>query len=187
MSTVSQDFDPATFDPAAVPAEEAALAAEVLTFWEGARQYAGLGRTSVVTGALVSDTVPPQAWSFGGDDSLGDTLVEAVLSGAKTATSSALSDYEDEEATLPQPGELAIVLDGAGHPRALIRTTAVDVVPFDEVTEEFALAEGEGDGSLEEWRAEHEQFFRSSLGEGREFAPDLPVVCERFELLYPKK
>ncbi|MCP2267339.1 ASCH domain-containing protein [Promicromonospora thailandica] len=179
-------FDPATFDPEAVPAQDAELAAEVLDFWAATRQYAGMAKASIVVGHTVNETVPPPAWSFGDEPELAERLLEAVLAGDKTATSSALWDYEDEGVPQPVPGELSIILDGEGHPRALIRTTSVESVPFDEVDEDFAAAEGEDDRTLESWRAGHEAYFRRTLGEGREFTPDMPLVCERFELLYPK-
>jgi uncharacterized protein YhfF len=185
-TTESEPFDPATFDPEAVPVEDAELAAEVLDFWAATRQYAGLAKASIVVGQTVSETVPPQAWSFGDEPELAEKLLGAVLAGDKTATSSALWDYDDEGAPLPVVGELSILLDGDGHPRALIRTTSVETTTFEEVDEDFAAAEGEGDRTLESWREGHEAYFRRNLGEGREFTQDMPVVCERFELLYPK-
>ena len=80
---------------------------------------------------------------------------------------------------------LGIVLDGDGHPRALVDTTAVEIVPFDKVDDDHALAEGEGDRTLASWRAGHERFFREHDPHGRGFRPDMPVVLERFEVLYP--
>jgi uncharacterized protein YhfF len=180
-------FDPATFDPESVPVEDAELAAEVLDFWGATRQYAGMAKASIVVGHTVSETVPPPAWSFGDEPELAETLLAAVLAGEKTATSSALWDYDDEGAPLPVVGELSILLDGERHPRALIRTTSVETTTFDEVDDDFAAAEGEDDRTLESWRAGHEAYFRRTLGEGREFSEDMPVVCERFELLYPKR
>ncbi|WP_275003181.1 ASCH domain-containing protein [Promicromonospora iranensis] len=179
-------FDPATFDPEAVSAEDSELAAEVLDFWAATRQYAGMAKASIVVGQTVSETVPPQAWSFGDEPELAERLLDAVLAGDKTATSSALWDYDDEGAPLPVVGELSILLDGENHPRALIRTTSVETVTFDAVDEDFAAAEGEDDRTLESWRTGHEAYFRRNLPEGREFSTDMPVVCERFELLYPR-
>jgi uncharacterized protein YhfF len=75
------------------------------------------------------------------------------------------------------------VLDGAGHPRALIETTEVVVVPFDEVDEEHAFLEGEGDRTLAHWRDVHEGFFTEHAARGG-FATDMPVVLERFRVLY---
>lgn len=180
-------FDPATFDPESVPVEDAELAAEVLDFWGATRQYAGMAKASIVVGHTVSETVPPPAWSFGDEPELAEALLAAVLAGDKTATSSALWDYDDEGAPIPVVGELSILLDGERHPRALIRTTSVETTTFDEVDDDFAAAEGEDDRTLESWRAGHEAYFRRTLGEGREFSSDMPIVCERFELLYPKR
>ena len=179
-------FDPATFDPEAVSAEDSALAGEVLDFWAATRQYAGLAKASIVVGQTVGETVPPQAWSFGDEPELAEELLGAVLAGEKTATSSALWDYDAEGAPLPVAGELSILLDGENHPRALIRTTSVETTTLEEVDEDFAAAEGEDDRTLESWRKGHEAYFRRNLPEGREFSLDMPVVCERFELLYPR-
>jgi uncharacterized protein YhfF len=61
----------------------------------------------------------------------------------------------------------------------------VDVVPFADVDAEFAAIEGEGDGSLEYWRRAHEAFFgRECKRIGRAPEPRMPVVCERFEVVY---
>ena len=155
----------------------------IVAFWEAARPSAGIGKVGVVVGAGVAGTVPPPAWSFGDNPELADALLAAVLSGAKTATASSLWEYDDET-PVPVKGELSILLDGAGRPRALVRTTSVEVVPFGEVDDEFALAEGEDDGSLEAWREGHRRYFARVLD--RDVPDDMPVVCERFELRYPR-
>lgn len=77
-----------------------------------------------------------------------------------------------------------IILDGRGRPRALIETTEVEIVPFGEVTAAHAYAEGEGDRTLEHWRRSHEQYWRMYSESPRGFEPDMPVVCERFRLLW---
>lgn len=179
MTRETDEGDPVTDD---VTVDE--RAAEILAFWELARSSAGMARLGVVTGTTVSESVPPPAWSFGDNPALADDLLMAVLTGEKTATSSALWEYEETGEAVPRVGELSILLDGAGHPRALIRTTSVEIVAFEDVDADFAHAEGEDDRSLESWRVEHEKYFRRVLS--REFAPDMPLVCERFELRYPR-
>lgn len=156
---------------------------EIAEFWENARVQAGLGRIAVVGGLTVAENVAPVAWSFGDNPEQADRLLGLVLDGTKTATSSALSEYDD--APLPREGDLSIVVDGAGHPKALIRTTDVAVVPFGEVSDDFAAAEGEGDRSLEAWRTDHTEFFTRVLGLVT-VPEDFMVVTERFELLYPR-
>jgi uncharacterized protein YhfF len=168
-------------------AEDAAQAARIQEFWEQARARAGMARAGAVIGTGWTETVPPPAWAFGDSPELADDLLALVLGGVKTATAAAVWEYEAADEPLPKKGDLSVVLDGAGEPRALLRTTAVEVVPFDAVSEEHAFLEGEDDRSLEAWRTGHETYWRRTLPPiGHEFAPDVEVVCERFELLYPK-
>ncbi|SDS33814.1 Uncharacterized protein YhfF [Paraoerskovia marina] len=167
-------------------AVDAENAAQLVEFWEAGRIKAGLGRTGTVTGFGNETAVPPVAWAFGDEPEMADRLLDLVLDGTKTATSSAVWSYEDDGEPLPQKGDLSIILDADGAPRALIRTSEVEVVAFEEVTEDFARAEGEGDRTLASWRAGHEEFFRRTLGVGREFSSEMPVLCERFTLLYPR-
>jgi uncharacterized protein YhfF len=160
---------------------------EILAFWEVARVRAGVVRLVSVTGPDVRGSLVPPAWSFGDDPALADQLLGLVLDGVKTGTSTALAELGHADEPLPVKGDLSIVLDGSGRPGALIRTTRVETVPFDRVDAEFAAAEGEDDRSLASWRAEHERYWRRVLEPlGEEFAADMPVVTERFELLYPR-
>ena len=127
----------------------------------------------------------PEAWAFGATCAQADELLELVLAGTKTATASALWDYEAEDEPLPEPGQLNIVVDGRGVPRALIRTTTVAIAAFDLVDAEHAWLEGEGDRTLKHWRHGHERFFSDFAAHNRGFARDMPVVLERFEVLHP--
>ncbi len=127
----------------------------------------------------------PAAWAFGATPAHADELLALVLAGVKTGTASSLWDYEHSGDPLPAEGELSIILDGTGAPRAVIETTRIRIVPFGEVDEEHAHAEGEGDRTLASWREVHERYWRLHSENPRGFAPDMPVVCERFRLLYP--
>lgn len=128
------------------------------------------------------------AYAFGGptvgDDDV-DALADLVVAGRKRATTALLWEHEAEDMPLPAPGDLHIILDASGMPRAIVRTTRVDVMPLCDVDEEFAAVEGEGDGSLAYWQDVHTRVFTALAHElGREPALDMPVVCERFELVY---
>jgi uncharacterized protein YhfF len=92
---------------------------------------------------------------------------------------------EAEGAPVPRSGEKSIVLDGSDEPVCIIETTEVTVRRCDEVDEAFARDEGEGDRSLAYWREAHRSFFAGTLpGIGREFSEDMPLVCERFRVIY---
>ncbi|QAY68690.1 ASCH domain-containing protein [Xylanimonas protaetiae] len=173
-------------DAAEPPVDDVEQARRIQEFWVASRTKAGLGRlTNVVVAASWGEEVPPPAWSFGDSPELADELLALVLRGQKTGTSSAVVEYEAADEPVPAKGDLSILLDGRGEPRALVRTSRVDVVAFDDVTEEFAASEGEGDRTLASWRADHEAFWRRTLPAlGLEFDLAMDVVCERFELLY---
>ena len=126
----------------------------------------------------------PPAWSFGATVEHADALLDLVLDGTKTATSCAVWDLEAEGEPVPQVGAMSIVIDSSGRPRAALATTDVAVVPFDRVDAEHAYREGEADRSLEQWRAIHQQFFTDHALHDRGFSVDMPVVMERFEVLY---
>ncbi|NTU80386.1 MAG: ASCH domain-containing protein [Chloroflexales bacterium] len=126
------------------------------------------------------------AEAFGDNPALADELGALIRQGIKTATCSALWEWEAEGAPIPQPGLITIVLDGAGQPLCIIETTAVTVCAYNEVDAAFAAAEGEGDRSLASWREAHWRYFSRVLPRiGRTPAEDMPLVCEHFRLRYP--
>jgi uncharacterized protein YhfF len=126
-----------------------------------------------------------EAFFFGDSEVMATELAELVVNGTKRATAAALWSYEEEGQGLPQPGDLSVVTDWEGRPLCVIRTQSVEVVPFGEVTPEFAATEGEGDGSLAFWRRAHIEFFsRECAAAGREFSESMQVVCERFAVVY---
>ncbi len=125
------------------------------------------------------------AESFGDNPVLADELAVLVLAGSKTATCSALWEWEAEGQPLPQVGLHTIVLDGRGEPVCIIETTEVTVRAYDQVDAQFAWEEGEGDRSLAFWRTAHWHYFTRTLPKiGRTAVEDMPLVCERFRLVY---
>ena len=126
-----------------------------------------------------------EAWAFGDDP---DTLAELVRTGVKTATASAYPFYELEGEDLPKAGEYSVILNTKDEAVCIIRTTRVYVTPYRDVTAEQAWKEGEGDRSIDYWRRVHEAFFRKELeAVGLIFTEDMGVVCEEFEVIYPKE
>ncbi|MFJ5965905.1 ASCH domain-containing protein [Bacillus sp. NPDC093026] len=127
------------------------------------------------------------AWAFGNSKEMADELAKLVLEGTKTATASSYQLYELKKEELPYVGLLNIILDGKRIAVAIAETTSVEIVLFDEVTAEHAYLEGEGDRTLMYWREVHEDFFKKEFeGTNQEFHNKIPVVCERFLILYKK-
>ena len=122
---------------------------------------------------------------FGDNPALADELGALVVEGKKTATCSALWEWEAEGNPVTQVGSFWIVLDGRGEPLCIVEAVEVAFRRYDEVDATFAYAEGEGDRSLQYWRDAHRRFFTRTLAAiNKEFAADMPLVCERFRVVY---
>ena len=106
--------------------------------------------------------------------------------GRKRATAASLWHFEARGEAVPRSGDHHVVTDWEGVAMCVIRTTLVTIVPFNEVTAEHAAAEGEGDGSLESWRATHWPYYHRELaGTGNVPTERMPIVCEQFTVVYP--
>lgn len=121
------------------------------------------------------------AWQFGTEP---DELARLVVRGEKTATCSLYKLYEIEGGPLPQVGLHQVILDRTDQPVAMIKIIEVSLTPMQEVPLDFALAEGEGNGSYEYWWNGHIKFFKS-LAEEFNITFDIRdlLVCERFEVV----
>lgn len=122
--------------------------------------------------------------SYGDSEQSSAMLISLIASKVKRSTCSLLWSWEHDGEPLPQEGDIEIVLGFRNRPVLLLRTTKVELVPFEKVSSEFAAAEGEGDLSLEFWRAEHWKFFsRECQRIGRQAVASMPLVCETFDLM----
>lgn len=125
------------------------------------------------------------SWYFGFNKEMADELAELVLCGDKRATTSIYCLYEIENENLPQTGELSVVTDFEGNAKCIIEIKKINVIPFNEVSAEYAYREGEGDKSLDYWRKAHIEAFDMELKEfNMNFSEDILVVLEEFEVVY---
>lgn len=150
---------------------------KIAAFWAAFCDEAG------VTGA------PFEIDRFGDTPELADALAGLILTGEKQATCALARWYQPPHGERPPaPGDHSIVLDGAGAPAAVVRTTQVEIKPVCAVDAAFAFDEGEGDKSLGYWLTAHRAFFRREAdGAGFAYSDDLPAVFERFERVWPPK
>jgi uncharacterized protein YhfF len=130
-----------------------------------------------------SKTYVAEGW--GDSPALTDELGALIVQEIKTATCSALWEWETEGNPIPQAGLMTIVLDGRGEPLCIVETVEVSIRKYNEVDAGFAREEGEGDLSLNYWRKAHKNYFSRVLPKiGKEFSEDIPLVCERFRVIY---
>lgn len=153
-----------------------ALTAEQQVFWD--EFVAGQSDSTAPDGVVVAGCP--------GGPEIADQLIALYRSGVKTAGSGLVEDYESAGDPLPRPGDHWIALGGDGEPRLILRTERVEVHRFPDVPESIAIAEGEGDLSLDYWRSAHAARYAPHLAEwGLGDITDATVVTEFFTLVYP--
>ena len=94
----------------------------------------------------IKDKYPEsECFKFGDSEALCHFLTGLVKRGKKTATCEALRTYQSGNEAMPRVGRIDIATHWDGSPAVAIRTTDIDIRAFDEVTESFALDEGENE------------------------------------------
>ena len=126
-------------------------------------------------------------YHFGEDERDCAYLLRMVLRGRKRVRTGLQQGFERLYGYLPEKHTYNIVTDRNGEAKCVVRTTRVDILPFNEITWEQVQMECIG-ASLEEWR----EYKRAVFGEqcrqlGCEFSEDMPVILEQFHLEYKKK
>ena len=125
--------------------------------------------------------------AFGDSARMADELLELVLIGIKRATASLARDYSPDTEPLPAVGDYVVLVDGRNKPRCVWRTTDIEVKPMIAVDDQFAIDEGEGDGTRDDWLAGHRAYFqRQADRDGFEFHDEIETVFERFTIVWPR-
>ena len=123
---------------------------------------------------------------FCADEYNANECARLVNDGVKRASCSLKQGYDIDEEPLPVVGRLTVVLNWAEEPVCIIEHKEVSICRFNDVTEEFAALEGEGDGSYMWWREAHIKFFTQYAKEvGANFSEESELVLEVFEKVYP--
>ena len=162
-----------TLRPARMP--PVTMSPAVSAFWDGFEASRGGNQRARLY----------EVFHFADSEAAADALAELVLNGTKRATAGLVWSFESAGQGLLQAGDLSIVTNWAGAPVCVVETIAVDVVPFEDVSAEFAAVEGEGDGSLAYWREAHWAYFgRECARIGKQPGVRMPVACERFEVIH---
>ncbi|WP_372367498.1 ASCH domain-containing protein [Candidatus Uabimicrobium sp. HlEnr_7] len=122
--------------------------------------------------------------AMAGDKTIADSLLSLYLQGKKTAGSGLVRDYVEAEDPLPKVGDYWIILNAQNIPKCIVRTVAVEIHLFKDVPLRIAVAEGEGDLSLEYWREGHRRFFEKYFV--LDNLDEEQIITEFFEVVYSK-
>ena len=123
--------------------------------------------------------------SFAGNKEITDDLLKLYLLRKKTAGSSIVEDFLSAGDPLPQAGNYWIFLNSKEEPACLLKTASIKIHKFFEVPVEIAIAEGEGDLSLEHWRKVHAELYAPFLKSwGLDSIQNATVITEFFSIVY---
>ena len=126
----------------------------------------------------------PQSFYFCDNKKDADACAELVVRKIKQATAPSVWWFIKNNEAFPKVGDLAIITSWDGAPKAIIRTTNVEVVQFKDVTPEYAHKEGEGDKSLDYWRKVHWAYYKDEMSKFGEYPnEEMEIVCEYFETI----
>ncbi|MCQ2983099.1 MAG: ASCH domain-containing protein [Treponemataceae bacterium] len=121
--------------------------------------------------------------SFGTDEVSCAQFLALIVSGKKTAAFGALESYRLDNESLPKKGAFTILTDYTGNPIGVIQTLNVTILPYNAITWDMAVKEGEC-ADFEEWHAAYDEFFADDADiMGYDVTPDMPVVFEEFVLV----
>ena len=92
---------------------------------------------------------PVRVDGYGDSPELSEELLDLIKSGRKRAGTGLLWAYDHDREPIATSGDIEIVVDHRNQSALITRIVRSEIVPFNEVTAEYAAIEGEGDGSLD--------------------------------------
>jgi uncharacterized protein YhfF len=130
----------------------------------------------------------PVSWTavrrMGNAPAIGETLLRLVASGEKTGMFSRPQDLEAAGVT-PHAGDYVVFTDHHDRPRCLVRMEECCLLRFCDVGPEHTACESPAARDVEVWRGIHRRYWTPALAaEGSAFAEDMPVLFQRFRLIY---
>jgi uncharacterized protein YhfF len=113
-----------------------------------------------------------------------ERLTGYILAREKTGVFSQPEDFPDGR--LPKAGDCAVLVNFKDEPRCLIRYDECTVLPFSAVGPEHVAVETAALRDVAAWRRLHRDYWEPVFAaRGEAFTDDLPMVFQRFTVLYP--
>ena len=122
--------------------------------------------------------------SIGGTPETMEAITRLILAGDKTGTFTSPWMFEGDRSITPVVGGYSVLTDSRGAPAAVLKTTMLMTLPFNQITENETAVDGPPVRPLEVWRPIHVDFFTGELAaRGKSFVEDMPVTVEAFEVV----
>jgi uncharacterized protein YhfF len=149
---------------------------EVEAYWQKARKALGLPEQDYHVSTFSDPRYSQRT----------DYISDLASKGVKQGTCHIELDFEVNKVRRRKPGDHWVVIDSKNNPLCVIKVTRVDIKPFNQIGEDFAKVENEGDGTFKYWYDGHLGYFeRQCKAWDKEWRMDAPCVCEYFTKVYP--
>ncbi len=114
-----------------------------------------------------------------------DECAYLVQKSIKQATSTSDWWYKKYKMQYPKIGDQYIITNWDGEAKAIIETTKVSFVKYCDISEEYAVIEGEGDKTLDYWKSVHWAYYIREMKPFKETPhEEMIIVCEEFKTIY---
>lgn len=148
-----------------------------MNFWETFLEETGTPETTVLNSYTY----------FGNSEEESVNVLEQLMRGEKTAVGHCVSAYITMRQRMPQRGDYVMVMDYYGNPCCILRTADVTIEPMNQIPEDLRKAEYP-ELSGEEWMdLKQREFGDLARRFGFHYHPELPLLMETVELVYPVK
>lgn len=122
--------------------------------------------------------------SIGGTPETTEVITKLILAGDKIGTFTSPWMYDGDRSITPVVGGYSVLTNSKGAPAAVLKTTFLMTLPFNQITENETAIDGPAVRPLEIWKPIHVTFFTNELtARGKTFAEDMPVTVEQFEVV----
>jgi len=149
---------------------------QLQTFWKMAKDAANLEE--------LGDAF--QVRWIGLDADTTNQIIELITAGDKTGTFTLPWVVEQTGQPEPAVGDLIILIDFEGVPALVVRLTEIELVSFGAITEQHTAIDGTPVRDLNVWKPMHTDYWNRMLAPfGLSVSDNMPVLVEKFELIYP--
>lgn len=123
-------------------------------------------------------------YGWDGDNGIGETLIQQIIDGVKTATCAPKISYTPEELawTYSLVGKVCTVTNRAGIPRCNVRHLEVFETTFGKPDPRLVQGEGDGD-DVAKFKEDHIRAWNGMAADGVPLTDDTVLVVEMFEVI----
>jgi uncharacterized protein YhfF len=122
--------------------------------------------------------------SIGGTPEITEAITKLILAGDKTGTFTSPWMFEGDREITPVVGGYSILTDSNNAPAAVLKTTLLMTLPFNQITENETAIDGPRVRPIDVWRPIHVTFFTNELeARGKTFVEGMPVTVEQFKVV----